>query len=168
MNRITVGDPRIHENDLGAILALMENADVPDMILEMGEEGLTKIIRMIPALNMPVRKMAFGILKCLSIYDLPLVMDTVPLIYHYHIEHPPDELNEYIRLFVEKRKQKGYLSRVGKMTEKFTPEELVECVRASGASAKKTRDIGAPTTFFFARKEAGDICAPTTSLFSAR
>jgi len=126
MDMTTVGDPRIHENSLGAILSLMENSDVPDMILETGEEGLNKLVRMLPALNMTVRKLAMGIIKCLSIYDLPLIMDNVPLIYHYHIEHPPAELADYIDMFVKKRKEKGYLSRVGHLSDKFTPEELVE------------------------------------------
>ena len=81
---------------------------------------------MIPAINLTVRKLTFCILKCLSIYDLPTVMEGVPLIQHYHIEHPTEEMNDYIKMFVEKRKKSGYLKRVGKMVEKFTKDEVKE------------------------------------------
>ena len=120
-----VGDPRIHENTLAAVLALMENPEVPDMVLAI-PGAISKIARLIPALNIPVRKLALGILKCLSLYDLPLVLSQVPLIYHHHLEHPPEELSEYMAMFVEKRKEKGYLSRIGKMAEKLTEAELSE------------------------------------------
>ena len=122
---LTVRDPRVHENTLSAILSLMENADVPDMLLQM-EDCIPTFLRMIPALNMSVRKLTFGILKCLSIYDLQKVMDGVPLIQHYNIEHPPAEFEDYIKAFVEKRKTKGYLSRVGKIASKFSEKEMKE------------------------------------------
>ncbi|GMH94718.1 hypothetical protein TrVE_jg11050 [Triparma verrucosa] len=125
MKMLTVRDPRVHENTLGAILSLMENADVPDMLLQM-EDCIPTFLRMIPALNMSVRKLTFGILKCLSIYDLQKVMDGVPLIQHYNIEHPPAEFEDYIKAFVEKRKTKGYLSRVGKIASKFSEKEMKE------------------------------------------
>ncbi|GMH82621.1 hypothetical protein TL16_g09320 [Triparma laevis f. inornata] len=98
---------------------------VPDIILEM-EDCIPTFLRMIPALNIAVRKLTFGILKCLSIYDLPKVMDGVPLIQHYNIEHPPAEFEEYIKAFVEKRKKKGYLSRVGKIASKFSEKDMKE------------------------------------------
>ena len=44
-----------------------------------------------------VRKLTFGILKCLSIYDLQKVLDEIPLIQHYNIEHPPEEFNDFIK-----------------------------------------------------------------------
>jgi len=118
------GDPRVHENTLGAILTLMENSQVPDMLLAL--EPVPNLVRMIFAINLTVRKLTFCILKCLSVYDQQQVMDNVPLTQHYHIEHPAPELADYIKMFVEKRKQGGYLSRVGKLRDKFTEEELKE------------------------------------------
>ena len=59
-----------------------------------------------------VRKLTFGILKCLSIYDLQKVLDEVPLIQHYNIEHPPEEFNDYIKSFVEKRKPRWVPSKL--------------------------------------------------------
>ena len=47
---LTVRDPRVHENTLGAILSLMENAEVPDMLLAL--DPISSFVRMIPALNM--------------------------------------------------------------------------------------------------------------------
>ena len=101
---LTQREPRLHENTLGAILSLMENPEVPDMLLD--EDGLNivpKLVRMIGAANLVVRRLTFGILKCLAIYDNVLVHDKIPLQHHYYIEHPPDEFMDYIKAFVEKR-----------------------------------------------------------------
>jgi len=120
-------EPRLHENTLGAILALMENPEVPDMLLEVdGLNIVPKLVRMLEAANLVVRRLTFGILKCLSIYDNVLVHEKIPLQHHYYIEHPPDEFVDYIKMFVDKRKERGYLSRVAKMGEKFTENELKE------------------------------------------
>jgi len=127
-------EPRLHENSLGAILSLMEHPEVPDMLLE--EDGLDivpKLVRMIGAANLVVRRLTFGILRCLSIYDNVQVHDKIPLAHHYYIEHPPDEFMDYIKIFVDKRKERGYLSRVAKMGDKFTELELKEYVGERGS-----------------------------------
>lgn len=50
LKMLTVRDPRVHENTLGAILSLMENAEVPDMLLAL--DPIPSFVRMITALNM--------------------------------------------------------------------------------------------------------------------
>ena len=73
-------EPRLHENTLGAILALMENPEVPDMLLDEADlDVVPKLVRMIGAANLVVRKLTFGILKCLSIYDTVSVHAKIPL-----------------------------------------------------------------------------------------
>ena len=124
VDMLALRDPRVHENTLSAILSLLENVEVPDLMLEL--KPVPRLVRLIPAINMTVRKLTFGILKCLSIYDLQAVLGTVPLHHHFYIEHPPAELDSYLEMFIQKRKQKGYLSRVGKLAKKFTDAELTE------------------------------------------